>query len=306
LDVSANTALSELICLENSLSNLDVSTNTSLKYLNCALCGLTNLDISNNTALEHLECYLNQITVLNLTANKSLKFLICDNNQLTSLDLTANQELNILSCEGNLLTSIDVSDNSTLTALGCSHNHLMSLDVSGKVALTFFDCSYNQIANLDISSNTALTDFRCNDNQLTSLNTKNGHPTPFWVFRTNNNPNLNCIQVDDIAYSTSNWYYEIDPWTSFSETCTVGTDNFSAPEINIFPNPGNGIFTISGLKLGILSVDIFNLLGDKVYSNIKRANQINYNIDIAGSPKGVYLVKIYNDKDVYTQKIVIE
>jgi hypothetical protein len=77
-------------------------------------------------------------------------------------------------------------------------------------------------------------------------------------------------------------------------------------DFHIFPNPNNGIFTISGLPLNILSVDIYNLLGEKVCSNIKNANQTTYNIDIADSPKGIYLVNIYSDNEVYTKKIEIK
>ena len=38
------------------------------------------------------------------------------------------------------------------------------------------------------------------------------------IFYTQNNPNLNCIQVDDTTYSTNNWT-DIDVWASFSEDC---------------------------------------------------------------------------------------
>ena len=37
------------------------------------------------------------------------------------------------------------------------------------------------------------------------------------IFDTRNNPNLTCILVDDVNYSTTNWT-NIDPQTSFSST----------------------------------------------------------------------------------------
>ena len=55
-------------------------------------------------------------------------------------------------------------------------------------------------------------------NQLTSLDLKNGNNTNIVYFRTNNNNQLYCIDVDDSYYSTSNWN-EIDPQHYFSEDC---------------------------------------------------------------------------------------
>jgi len=61
----------------------------------------------------------------------------------------------------------------------------------------------------------------CNNNQLSSLNLKNGNNTKI---NSNNiilyiNPNLSCIQVDDVAYSNANWSARKDATAYFSENC---------------------------------------------------------------------------------------
>ena len=58
LDVSKNTALTELYCGDcTGLTSLDVSKNTALTSLSCYGCtGLTSLDVSKNTALTELYC----------------------------------------------------------------------------------------------------------------------------------------------------------------------------------------------------------------------------------------------------------
>ena len=63
LDVSKNTALSQLSCNKNQLDTLDVSNNTALHTLSCNNNRLTMLDVSNNTALRVLNCYGNRLTV---------------------------------------------------------------------------------------------------------------------------------------------------------------------------------------------------------------------------------------------------
>ena len=173
LDVSKNTALTELSCEGNQLTSLDVSKNTALTKLYCNGNQLTSLDVSNNTALTDLECSGNQLTSLDVSNNTALTDLECNGNQLTSLDVSKNTALTELSCYLNQLTSLDVSKNTALTDLNCSYNQLTSLDVSKNTALTDLYCSGNQLTSLDVSKNTALTDLYCYANQLTSLDLSN-------------------------------------------------------------------------------------------------------------------------------------
>jgi len=71
-----------------------------------------------------------------------------------------------------------------------------------------------------------LTYLDCGNDQLTCLNVKNGNNANFsdWSGNINNsflttlNPNLTCIEVDDVAWSNANWF-NIDAQTSFSTSC---------------------------------------------------------------------------------------
>ncbi len=169
IDVSNNTALTRLWCQENQLASIDVSKNTALEVLQCNNNQLTSLNVSNNTALTYLNCYGNQLTSLDVSNNTALTTLWCDSNQLTSLDVSKNTALTELYCYSNQLTSLDVSNNTALTTLWCHFNQLTSLDVSNNTALTGISCSKNQLTSLDVSKNTALTTLWCSHNQLTSL-----------------------------------------------------------------------------------------------------------------------------------------
>jgi len=152
-----------------------------------------------------------------IEAFTALTYLNCKINQLTSLDVSQNTALTYLDCQSNQLTSLDVSQVVALTLLDCSYNQLISLDVSQHTVLFWLDCFSNALTSLDVSNNTALYSLDCQGNQLTCLNVKNGNNTNMNC-TADDNPNLTCIEVDDVAYSTANWT-NIDPQISFSEDC---------------------------------------------------------------------------------------
>ena len=215
------TNLNYLECNNNQLTSLDVSQNTYLNELYCYNNQLTSLDISNNTNLEVLECYSNQLTSLDISNNTTLEVLECYSNQLTSLDVSQNTYLEVLECYSNQLTSLDVSQNTYLDWLECYSNQLTSLDV-GFMTLTYLMCYNNQLTSLDLSGASYLTTLECWNNQLTTLDLRNGNNTNIydWDLDITNNPNLFCISVDSVAWSTANWM-NIDSWSNFSTNCAL-------------------------------------------------------------------------------------
>ena len=232
------TALTYLFINDN-LASLDISNNTALTHLDCRLNYLTSLDLSQNTGLTTLKCQSNQLTSLDLSGATALTDLWCFENQLTSLDVSGATALTHLNCSTNIITSLDVSQNTALTELYCRQNQLTSLDVIGAIALYRLMCWDNDLSSLDLSQNTALTILFCSYNQLTCLNVKNGNNYNMNLVSTNN-PNLNCIEVDDATWSISNWtnWTNIDPQSSFSEDCNNAcsgppTADFTATSTNI-------------------------------------------------------------------------
>lgn len=239
IQVSEATAFAgDIDCVNSSISDLTgLEAFTALTYLGCSYNNITSLDMSNNIALEYLYCGPNQLTSLDVSYNTALTGLNCGNNQLTSLDVSNNSALTQLFCYNNQLTSLDVSQNTALTDLNCGNNQLTSLDVSNNSALIELWGSGNQLTSLDVSSNTALELLACYSNQLICLNVKNGNNLNFIVsaflgagLNATQNPNLTCIEVDDVAWSNANWT-NIDASSSFSTSClnpcTVGVEELS-------------------------------------------------------------------------------
>ena len=215
-------AFLENFSMGNGVPNDDYVTTANIN-------GVTNLNINNQsisdltgiqdfTALVYFTCDNNQLTSVDVTQNSLLDTLSCNDNQLTSLDLSLNLALTDLRCNNNLFTSIDVSQNIALINLECIFNQLTSLDVTQNIELTDLWCYENQLTSLDLSQNTALAGLICRDNSLMCLNVKNGNNSNVIFFNASDNPNLTCIEVDDVFWSNTNWTY-IDAQTSFSMSC---------------------------------------------------------------------------------------
>ena len=93
------------------------------------------------------------------------------------------------------------------------------IDVSNNTSLNEIRCYENQLTSLDLSTNTNLTKIDLSYNPLTCLNLKNGFNTNIVVFNSKKNPNLNCIEVDNPSWSTSNWL-DVDANLNFSTNCS--------------------------------------------------------------------------------------
>jgi hypothetical protein len=209
-------------------------------------------------------------------------------------------------CYYNQLTSLDVSSNLVLSILYTANNSLTSLNFSNK--LEFLDCEYNQLTSLDVSANTALWDLVCNNNQLTTLNVKNGNNSHFWYFSAIGNPNLDCIQVDNVAYSNANWSSGKDANARFNTHCgaTSVVDDGNLATVQIFPNPAGNHLTIDlGSYSKKVQVTIADLTGKVMYTTISTDTQsveVNTN-DFAG---GIYIVRIQAADFMETRTIVVE
>ncbi|MGI8892545.1 MAG: T9SS type A sorting domain-containing protein, partial [Bacteroidia bacterium] len=95
--------------------------------------------------------------------------------------------------------------------------------------------------------------------------------------------------------------YEIvspDYFTSIQENA-INNDN-----INIFPNPGNGIFHISSnLQDSDTDLEIINLLGNIIYTCKLNTNRMK--IDINHQKAGIYFIRIKRNKETILNKKII-
>lgn len=259
---------------------------TNLTILDCGDNNLTSIDLSQNVALEQLYCYDNQLTTLDLSENLALLALDCRDNQISNLDVSSNTLLYYLNCPFNNMNNLNVQ-NTALTTLRCYSNQLTNLDLSSNALLTTLVCNYNEINELDLNSNSDLTILECNYNALTNLKVANSNYTNVTIFEARNNPNLECIEVDDVAYSTTNWT-NIDSGTSFTTDCLLSIkESTELPMLELITNPVNQTLKINSNK--DINYSIFSLTGQNIKSGFFSKGNNTLNLSILS--EGLYIFK---------------
>ena len=129
-------------------------------------------------------------------------------------DLTGIEDftnLEYLDCSYNLLTSLDVSNNSNLLYLFCQNNQLTNLNVSNNPALHHLYCFGNLLTSLDVSSSP------CFNWQEPAFNALGG-----WNNPATDNPNLFCVQVDNVICWNNTFKWSIDTtYQYYSNNCSA-------------------------------------------------------------------------------------
>jgi N-acetylneuraminic acid mutarotase len=66
--------------------------------------------------------------------------------------------------------------------------------------------------------------------------------------------------------------------------------------VRVYPNPSKGIFTLSitNYELGITNVEVYNMLGEKVYSQ-PTVQSSSFIVDLNNQPSGVYLYRVISE-----------
>ncbi|WP_264525945.1 T9SS type A sorting domain-containing protein [Flavobacterium sp. N502536] len=244
IDTSNNKNLSSLWCASNLLTSLDLSKNTSLSSLTCPENKLlTTINIRNGNN-RHMQITYN---ATNFTRTPLLTCIIVDDalysNKIWENFKDASATYTTIDCdkataipdptfEDKLITLNIDTDGKNGSVLNSDIENITSLDVAssgikdltgikGFTNLNSLNCSGNLLSLLDLSQNKALILLNCTNNSLESLDLKNGNNINFDVNSNfKNNPNLNCIQVDDDVYANTNWTAFKDAIANYNVDCT--------------------------------------------------------------------------------------
>ena len=228
--------------------------------------GLVNLEVlSINDVLD---------TTFDFSALTNLQYLYIDEVSMTTVDFTNNSELIELSIEQSSVTEVvfgyhpmledvyfNITDIETLDFSGCealrvllinSTSALIDVDLSQNFLLERIEFDDNPMLSvMDLSTNTALNDVRAEDNLLLeTIFIKNGNNTNIGQnFRVKDNPNLTCVEVDDVAWSNTFWGFTTDNFQGFSLSCGSPSTTVMIPDPN---------FEQALIDLGIDSDGIIN------------------------------------------------
>jgi hypothetical protein len=75
--------------------------------------------------------------------------------------------------------------------------------------------------------------------------------------------------------------------------------------VTVFPNPSYGVLNIRSEDNRVYSIEVYNIIGTKVFSINDISLLTSGNIDLTGQPKGLYLMKISGGARPYVEKIII-
>jgi hypothetical protein len=121
--------------------------------------------------------------------------------------------------------------------------------------------------------------------------------------------NVNDMQTysfkDDHPFNGVNYYRlkQVDFNGSFSYSNIIAIINQQA-DINIYPNPNNGTFVISLMAPAhAYQLDVTDLHGRTVYT--MKGDEVPESIEVKDLAGGVYIVRFYQESQVYIKKLVV-
>lgn len=145
------------------------------------------------------------------------------------------------------------------------------------------------------------------------------------VFRSSNNGS-NWVTVNTGLTNTDVWSLAINDSNIFagtngggvwkralSEMVGIEETNNNENNIAVYPNPATDKIQVISKQYSVSSIEIYNLLGEKIYSSPVTDNlslitdyRSPITIDVSSFPSGVYVVKVKTEKGVWVKKFVKE
>lgn len=267
------------------LSNVgEISYFSNLKELNFSKNNLSAIDLIGLNFLENINLTENKIASINVSHLTNLKSLIIQYNLLTSLDVSNKTGLTLLFCDYNPLTNLKLTNTTALESLSCTATSLVSIDMSDS-PIRIFVCNFNSM--------------------LESLNINNGTITTsndIWYF--NGNPNIAkiCADAQEIpwleSFLTSKGYNGVN----VSNCTSLNSEDIINQNIKIYPNPVSEFLFLNNAKSNINKVQVLSFDGKLVYEESAHSKELK--VDFNKFEPGVYLVRVYSDKEIISKKII--
>ena len=169
IDVSMLTELDSFLCDNNDIASFDFSNNPKITVISIRNSNVSSVTFGDNPLLKNLDVAFNDLTELDLSSMEGLMYLSATENRLGSIDVSACPILMSLEVEDNELTDLDIGNNEYLESLYCSNNDIGTLDLSNAPYLEFLACSNCGLTSLDLQNNGLLVNIYASQNNLEEL-----------------------------------------------------------------------------------------------------------------------------------------
>jgi len=216
-----------------------------------------------------------------------LLVLECYSNAITELNLTSLSELEVLNCGLNPLSTLDISENDSL------------------VTLLIRQLPDGSVEHLDLSDKPNLEGLICMQNEgLVSVDLKNGNTDSDITIIGHSCPKFVCIEVDDLAHATDNWFINIEEYTAVTESCGLSLEERVFDNIDIYPIPANTVLTVNGVS-DPLEYQVFDLTGKSLFSGVLSTGENA--LHVADLPSGLYFLELLNKSgEKVVRKIIVQ
>jgi len=225
-----------------------------------------------------------------------------------TVNLSTLTNLKYFYSSSNNLEFIDFSNNPLLEVVWLNNGG----DVIPIDWITKIDLSNNpNVHTLRVSGATEINLKNGNNNENIHINVSCGH---CWGGDYGYDPNVPtygnvCIEVDN-AELTINSQYPYSEWSVYHDfvgitytdnlaECILNKPTFSHSNTEIYPNPVSDILYFDTHQ-EINKVLLFDMLGRKIIEQ----NNVN-TISVSDLQKGSYVLKLFSDKGVQTEKVVV-
>jgi hypothetical protein len=212
----------------------------------------------------------------------------------------ANQD-----CATALNVQVDGLDNNSDNSFGTVSSTQPSCDLFGSIQDVWF--SFQAPASGNVTCLVTPT-------TMTSLNFNlySGTCAALTALTGTCNSNLTVATSEVLTGLTPGETYFVQVWSNSAEQGTftlrlsddsLGNSSFDNANFSYYPNPVKNTLNLS-YNQEISNVEVFNLLGQKVSSNVINANAAQ--IDMSNLSKGAYMVKVTSNNQLKTIKVIKE
>jgi plastocyanin len=91
---------------------------------------------------------------------------------------------------------------------------------------------------------------------------------------------------------------------------TTGVNDISSKtDVSIFPNPSNGVFQLeinSSQSSQNYELSVYDISGATVLTTLLSNDKNKHSIDLSEFPKGIYFIRVYNEAEFFTKRIVVK
>lgn len=120
-----------------------------------------------------------------------------------------------------------------------------------------------------------------------------------------NGEHIPVLEIDETKGSRNRQYIYRDGIRNLAGVNEVKGEN---EMVKVYPNPSKGVFTLQSSEVsGQSSVEVYNVLGEKVYSQSNIQNS-TFNINLSSQPASVYLYRVLSENGslIGQGKLVVE